>query len=431
MCHHGLVMAQLGTAARGDDGRAAVRFESSLACLTAPVLLSLEGGKLPTEFRIFREGLNETDNGPVTFDAAAAAAVMEAYRAHGVDLQIDLEHLSVAPALVTGDARNFDPDARGWCQLELRGGELWAVNVTWTEDGAARLRARKQRYVSPAIRFDGDRRVVKILNLAITGMPATHEAVALVASARGEAMERSELLASGESGKAAAVKEAAVSAVDALTALGKAFKGSDIDATFAAIEEAKASVEAFAKSCEALTGGGASKDPEPDESAEPPAAEPEAAAMRAAAAELFSLTGKATVGEALAVARAWQDSHRKAAEDNARLAAELKLKAEARRVELLAESIGLGYESPATAWEDPDGRTPKEEFLSMPLEALEARVAVQRENPRLFSAERPAITAAAGLSAEAMARAKARGIDPGKVAAVRAQFRTVRGGAKG
>ena len=65
-------------------------------------------GQPPTEFRIFVRGENPNTNGPpILFDDKAAAALMGAYRAHGVDPMIDLEHLSLDP-----DAPNYDPDAQ-------------------------------------------------------------------------------------------------------------------------------------------------------------------------------------------------------------------------------------------------------------------------------------------------------------------------------
>lgn len=140
-------------------------------------------GALPTEFRIFVAGENETEKGTYLFDDAAAAAVMAAYEAWGVDVMIDLEHQSL------DDDPSPDPtarDARGWCQLELReDGSLWAVNVTWTEDGAARLRQKRQRYVSPAFAYEKDTgRVTQIVNVAITAIPATHGTPALVAASK-------------------------------------------------------------------------------------------------------------------------------------------------------------------------------------------------------------------------------------------------------
>lgn len=138
-------------------------------------------GALPTEFRLFVSGWNDTENGRYLFDTDAATAVMAAYQAWGVDLMIDLEHQALEPgAPIEPTAR----DARGWCKLELRDdGSLWAVSVSWTPDGEARLREKRQRYVSPAFEVDEkSSRVTKIINIAITAIPATHDTPALVAA---------------------------------------------------------------------------------------------------------------------------------------------------------------------------------------------------------------------------------------------------------
>lgn len=147
------------------------------------ITLAVQVGDMPpSEFRLFRKGENRTSKGPFLFDGKAATEVMAAYRAHGVDIAIDLEHLSLEDPQ---QSRNFDPDARGWCRLELRNGELWAIGVKWTADGAARLREKRQRYISPAFIVDPEsRRISQILNIAITASPATDNIQPLVAAAQ-------------------------------------------------------------------------------------------------------------------------------------------------------------------------------------------------------------------------------------------------------
>ncbi len=142
-----------------------------------------EGDALPTEFRLFTSGWNDTENGRYLFDAQAASAVMTAYAKWGVDLAIDLEHQMLEPGIAPDPTAK---DARGWCRLELRDdGSLWAVGVTWTADGAARLSEKRQRYVSPAFGVDPETsRITSILNVAITAIPATHDTPALVAARR-------------------------------------------------------------------------------------------------------------------------------------------------------------------------------------------------------------------------------------------------------
>jgi len=180
LAESGAEREEKGLACRAPVGaRATLRATTTRRGVT--VSLAINAGLLPTEFRLFAPGRNETTKGTFIFDDEAAGEVMAAYRRHGVDLSIDLEHLSLEDPV---SSRNFDPDARGWCKLEVRrDGSLWAVQVSWTPDGAARLRERRQRYVSPA--FDVDpktRRIREIHNIAITAIPATHKTMPLVAA---------------------------------------------------------------------------------------------------------------------------------------------------------------------------------------------------------------------------------------------------------
>jgi phage I-like protein len=142
------------------------------------------GDEPPTEFLIFRPGPIETTEGVDLFDAEAARSVLAFYEAEGVDVPIDLEHDSFSKEAHAhrSDAR----DARGWFKLELRAdGSLWAVDVKWTPDGERRLREKTQRYTSAAFKRDPESgRITRLLNVAITSMPATHDAEPLVAASR-------------------------------------------------------------------------------------------------------------------------------------------------------------------------------------------------------------------------------------------------------
>jgi phage I-like protein len=136
--------------------------------------------KLPTQFRLFRKGVNTSTKGTVIFDAKAAEAVMSDYAQHNADLMLDLEHLSIKR-----DAPNYNPDAMGWFKLALRNGELWAVDVRYTPEGASRLENKKQRYISPYFMVEkATKRVVQIVNSALTALPATDGPMALVAASR-------------------------------------------------------------------------------------------------------------------------------------------------------------------------------------------------------------------------------------------------------
>lgn len=156
-----------------------------------PHISAMERAKLsagptpPSEFRIFTAGWTDTYKGKFLFDDEAAVLVMAAFREHGVQRPIDLEHLSI-----DDEAPHYDPDARGWFDLEVRNGELWAVNVKWTPDGERRLRQCIQRYISPFFDFDKKtRRVQSLYNVAICAIPATKDMPALVAASARSKLE--------------------------------------------------------------------------------------------------------------------------------------------------------------------------------------------------------------------------------------------------
>ena len=136
-----------------------------------------------TEIRLLHAGVNRWEVGEVLFDEHAARAVAAAFARRGVDVMIDLEHRSLDP---TSPA--YDPDSLGWGRIEIRPGpELWLAGVRWTEDGARRIREKRQRYISPVIEFDSTRKSTPraagcLINAALTAMPATRHAQPLIAA---------------------------------------------------------------------------------------------------------------------------------------------------------------------------------------------------------------------------------------------------------
>jgi phage I-like protein len=135
----------------------------------------------PTEFRLFAAGTIRTTKGDYLFDDAAAESVMAAYADMGHRIVIDYEHQSVNP-----DARAGDGKAAGWCDLEVRNKELWAVNVKWTPPAATALANFEWAYMSPTFEFsdDDDNRILELINVAITNVPATKKLTPLVAASR-------------------------------------------------------------------------------------------------------------------------------------------------------------------------------------------------------------------------------------------------------
>lgn len=140
-----------------------------------------EIGEPPVAFRIWSAGENETDHGSFTFDEKAAASVMAAYKERGNKLSIDYDHKSLdtsGPATAGKAAGWFVPEVRA-----VEGGaELWASQVEWTPAAAKALSEKEWRYFSPA--FDVDKkskRIVHLVNVALTNVPATHNLEPLVA----------------------------------------------------------------------------------------------------------------------------------------------------------------------------------------------------------------------------------------------------------
>lgn len=348
-----------------------LRRGSSLIALGARSLeIALDGADPPTSFRLFKSGANETTKGTFLFDAAAADAVMARAVEHGVDLMVDLEHLSLDT-----DGANFDPDARAWLRLEVRNGELWAVNVRWTDDGTRRLRERTQRYVSPAFLTDDDNRVIEIVNIALTAMPATHGTPALVAANRRHRPmktlkdRRNELAArlsiakskvrkladdGGEapSGKFAAVQAAAKKAEEALATLEGV---TGVDDAMGALDAALAAVTEFEAAAAAVGGGGPAPAPDPAPEAMADPAADEEKKMARLEAEVVSLR-KA-------------NAEREHAAQVQRLAAEMD-----ERRGLVGSLVKLGRETPATAWADESATQPRGMLATMPIEELRARV---------------------------------------------------------
>lgn len=127
----------------------------------------LVDNKPPTEFRIFRAGVNTSDKGDFVFDDEAAAMVMSAYAKKANTLTMDYEHQALADPPIEAPA-----SAYSWTP-EVRNGELWATNVKWTERAAGMIEAREYTRFSPAFFHDRKTmRVQKILNMALTNVEA-------------------------------------------------------------------------------------------------------------------------------------------------------------------------------------------------------------------------------------------------------------------
>lgn len=131
----------------------------------------------PTAFRIWKAGLNVTDHGPTVFSERSAKLLLEQQTTRGNRFPIDVDHLSLDKEAPLESRR-----AVGWFAIDVRDGELWAVDVEWTDTvrGGLTKEPPEWRYHSPAYDQDAETgEVVGLLNLAITNVPATHYVTAL------------------------------------------------------------------------------------------------------------------------------------------------------------------------------------------------------------------------------------------------------------
>lgn len=132
-------------------------------------------GVAPTEFRMFKAGENPSVKGVFLFDDKAAEMVMSRYKLMGRRLTFDYDHGALIknsqnPAQTAKSAGFFD--------LELRNGDLWAVNVQFTPAAKKAVEDGEWPYFSPAFARETDKdgkegsRPVWVINSALTANPA-------------------------------------------------------------------------------------------------------------------------------------------------------------------------------------------------------------------------------------------------------------------
>jgi hypothetical protein len=307
----------------------------------------LSGDEPPSEFCVFTAGTVETTKGTFTFDETASQSVMADYTAHGIDLMIDYDHASLASV-------TLDPalagKAAGWFNIEVRNGELWAVNVRWTEPAAEALRRKEWRFMSPAFQTEDSGRVTGLLNVALTNIPATRKLQPLMAAS-------------------------------VLTTLGASMDPKLISAALDALvagDEAKCA-ELLKGIIASAAGAEPAEEEKPEEKPEPKP-DPVAAAMpeekpeevAAALSAVRSLSGKASFVASVSDIRTWHTSHVELAAERTKLAEREAVLEGAERRKLCVELVTLAGRAPATVWATPDSQTPKAYLASMPIADLRA-----------------------------------------------------------
>lgn len=133
--------------------------------------------EVPTEFRIFRKGANPSEKGPFEFTEDSALSVMAEYAAHNKPMLLDYNHGTTLQAATPEQAI-----AAGQFTPEVRDGELWATDIKWTDRAKALLSAGEYRLFSPFFTHDKKGQVLRLVNVALTNLPALDGIEPLVAA---------------------------------------------------------------------------------------------------------------------------------------------------------------------------------------------------------------------------------------------------------
>lgn len=143
------------------------------------------GTELPHQIVLFEFGRTETVKGDFLFDEISADSVMRHYEDMGLDrLPFGVAHLMVPrPDGNGGVTISENPEAHkayGWFtpavidNPETGNKALMATDIEWTRAGSDALLNREFRFFSPAIDFEREsRRVTRLINVALTNLPAT------------------------------------------------------------------------------------------------------------------------------------------------------------------------------------------------------------------------------------------------------------------
>jgi phage I-like protein len=149
--------------------------DPSLVQLSQLIALADDGAP-PREFQMLAAGETRTTKGTILCDDAHATLCLGAdtMPADGL-LPLDYNHGMVS--FMGGDSK-----AAGWFKLSNRNGALWATDVQYTPAAEKALREREYRYFSPALFRDEAGYVTRLVNCALTCLPATLKQRPLVAS---------------------------------------------------------------------------------------------------------------------------------------------------------------------------------------------------------------------------------------------------------
>ena len=129
---------------------------------------------IPTEFLVLKFGPTNTTEGTYYLDIPRAKGVLTTYMKKGTDLFIDFNHASLNPKTPE------DGIAAAWFDLDMKEDGIYMTNIKWTDRGAEYLKKKEYRYLSPVIKLDKNNYVTRLVNVALTNLPATDDIQPLV-----------------------------------------------------------------------------------------------------------------------------------------------------------------------------------------------------------------------------------------------------------
>lgn len=126
-------------------------------------------GEPPTEFLLIKYGITDTTEGPYSLDESGADSVIKIFKKRNLELYFDYDHKSLNPETPE------QGKAAGWFGLQKRIDGIWVTDIKWTESAAEYLRNREYRYFSPVLKTRDGGRVYRLVNVALTNLPATDQ----------------------------------------------------------------------------------------------------------------------------------------------------------------------------------------------------------------------------------------------------------------
>lgn len=180
---------------------------------------------IPNSIQVLPFGRHMTEKGAFLVDELSVKEVIEDFESRKNDIVIDYEHQTLSGS---------EAPAAGWVKgLFFRSpsyegdptGGIWA-EVEWTERAKGYLRGREYRYLSPVfLKRHSDKRVVRLINLALTNQPAidgmvpvVNKSLAVLAKEQKKEVSKMEKLCEALGLSPSATEEEILSAVLALRA---------------------------------------------------------------------------------------------------------------------------------------------------------------------------------------------------------------------